>query len=104
MGLFRKKPSKSAAGTDASDAAAPYQVLLIRPTWLDLGGAQSPSANIVHISRALLEIVDVSPSVSYDLCAELNDRGVAVLVLRFSLWHPWRLVAASLAHVLVLVC
>ena len=75
MGLFRKKSSKSAA----DDAAAPYQVLLIRPTWLDLGGAQSPSANLVHISRALLEIVDVGPSASYDLCAELNDRGVAVL-------------------------
>ena len=72
---FFKRGGKSAGGKPNH---APYQVLLIRPTWLDVS-AQSPSANIIFISRTLLEIVDVSPSESYDICAELNDKGVAVL-------------------------
>lgn len=72
--LFQRR-GKSAGGKPNH---APYQVLLIRPTWLDIS-AQSPSANIIFISRTLLEIVDVSPSESYDICAELNDKGVAVL-------------------------
>ena len=67
---FFKRGGKSAGKQNH----APYQVLLIRPTWLDIS-AQSPSANIIFISRTLLEIVDVSPSESYDICAELNDKG-----------------------------